>query len=154
MKKNSCMVCEKEFNGRSNQKFCSVDCKNKFHNQKTRLIYNVGKKGKKVISKIQKQINSDNARLIRIDSVFEEEKAIYKSEIAKLKSDYTELLGKYEKFKADLEKVKGKYVDSLWKSKEQEEQINKMQAITTLFAPALDKLLDNLNKTKKDEDTE
>ena len=33
---NTCQSCEKEFEGRSNQKFCSISCKNKFHNQKNK----------------------------------------------------------------------------------------------------------------------
>ncbi|MBK9190577.1 MAG: hypothetical protein IPM77_03210 [Crocinitomicaceae bacterium] len=28
----TCLTCEKTFGGRSNQKFCSVSCKNKHHN--------------------------------------------------------------------------------------------------------------------------
>ena len=31
---NTCVNCEKEFEGRSNQKFCSVKCKNAYHNSR------------------------------------------------------------------------------------------------------------------------
>ena len=31
-KMNTCLTCQKEFEGRSNQKFCSVSCKNNHHN--------------------------------------------------------------------------------------------------------------------------
>lgn len=30
---NNCVKCSKEFEGRSNQKFCSMSCKNSFHNR-------------------------------------------------------------------------------------------------------------------------
>jgi hypothetical protein len=29
---NSCQECHKAFDGRSNRKFCSISCKNKYHN--------------------------------------------------------------------------------------------------------------------------
>ncbi len=32
----TCYFCEKEFEGRSNQKFCSSKCKNAFHNQENK----------------------------------------------------------------------------------------------------------------------
>ncbi len=33
---NTCKTCSKEFKGRPNQKFCSIKCKNSFHNVKNR----------------------------------------------------------------------------------------------------------------------
>ncbi len=33
---NTCTSCQSEFAGRTNQKFCSLNCKNKFHNQRNR----------------------------------------------------------------------------------------------------------------------
>lgn len=33
---STCQSCHKEFEGRSNRKFCSVSCKNKFHNSKNK----------------------------------------------------------------------------------------------------------------------
>lgn len=33
---STCLQCSKEFDGRSNRKFCSVSCKNKFHNTRNR----------------------------------------------------------------------------------------------------------------------
>lgn len=44
---NKCITCEKEFGGRSNQKFCSVTCKNKHHNQRNKekeaIVLNINK---------------------------------------------------------------------------------------------------------------
>lgn len=44
---NKCITCEKDFGGRSNQKFCSVSCKNKHHNlrnkQKESVVLNINK---------------------------------------------------------------------------------------------------------------
>lgn len=31
---NTCIQCSKEFEGRSNQKFCSLKCKNAYHNER------------------------------------------------------------------------------------------------------------------------
>jgi hypothetical protein len=33
---SSCLACKKEFDGRSNRKFCSVSCKNRFHNERNK----------------------------------------------------------------------------------------------------------------------
>lgn len=33
---NNCSTCNKDFEGRSNQKFCSISCKNKYHNQRNK----------------------------------------------------------------------------------------------------------------------
>ncbi len=33
----TCHVCQKEFEGRSNQKFCGMKCKNQYHNQENKL---------------------------------------------------------------------------------------------------------------------
>ena len=33
---NNCLACKNDFEGRSNQKFCSVKCKNSFHNVKNK----------------------------------------------------------------------------------------------------------------------
>jgi len=33
---NNCPACKNEFDGRSNQKFCSTKCKNSFHNLKNK----------------------------------------------------------------------------------------------------------------------
>lgn len=33
---NKCTSCESDFHGRANQKFCSLKCKNKFHNERNR----------------------------------------------------------------------------------------------------------------------
>jgi hypothetical protein len=33
---NNCPACSNDFEGRSNQKFCSVKCKNSFHNVKNK----------------------------------------------------------------------------------------------------------------------
>ena len=44
---NKCITCEKEFGGRSNQKFCSVTCKNKHHNRRNKekeaIVLNINK---------------------------------------------------------------------------------------------------------------
>lgn len=34
---STCLQCNKEFDGRSNRKFCSISCKNKFHNSRNRV---------------------------------------------------------------------------------------------------------------------
>jgi hypothetical protein len=33
---NTCLECNKDFSGRSNRKFCSISCKNKFHNSRNK----------------------------------------------------------------------------------------------------------------------
>lgn len=33
---NTCLACNNEFDGRSNQKFCSISCKNKHHNARNK----------------------------------------------------------------------------------------------------------------------
>lgn len=44
---STCLTCSKDFGGRSNQKFCSVNCKNKHHNslnkQKEAVVLNINK---------------------------------------------------------------------------------------------------------------
>lgn len=36
MKTKVCPSCKKEFNGRRNKKFCSIPCKNQYHNEEYR----------------------------------------------------------------------------------------------------------------------
>ncbi|MEX1002278.1 MAG: hypothetical protein WDZ35_09215 [Crocinitomicaceae bacterium] len=33
---NTCITCDKKFEGRANKRFCSISCKNKYHNKKNR----------------------------------------------------------------------------------------------------------------------
>lgn len=43
-----CLSCNKEFDGRSNQKFCSTSCKNSYHNLKNKekeaIVIDINKK--------------------------------------------------------------------------------------------------------------
>ncbi len=151
MKNNACLVCKKEFYGRNNQIFCSSECKNRHNNLKTRLIYRNGKPGSEEISQIQADIYTNNERIQRISDIFNKETAIYKAEIAVLKSDYTDLLKKYERFKNELEKIRKKYYDAQNSMVEMEEQIKLLGALGEMFVPAINKVVENLTKTKKDE---
>ena len=99
------------------------------------------------------KINSDNARLIKVDAIFEEEKAIYKSEMKQLKTDYSDLLDKYERIQEKLGKLKGRYSEALLSKEELEEQLKSINAIATLLGTAIGKVKGYLNITKKGEDT-
>lgn len=47
MQQNICPNCENEFEGRRNKKFCSISCKNQYHNEEYRdankAVFNVNK---------------------------------------------------------------------------------------------------------------
>lgn len=150
MKISNCLVCKTEFYGRDNQIFCSSDCKNKHHNVKSKLFYRAGKFGEGQIAAIQEQIYLNNDRFIKTNDNFTRVEESYKAELAELRSDYTELSGKYEGFKKDLERIRGKYVDSFNNARKSEAQLALITELGEMFAPALGKLTENLLKTKKE----
>jgi hypothetical protein len=150
MKDITCLVCKKEFYGRDNQVFCSSECKNKHYNAQTRLIYRIGKEEKGEIANIQSQMYEYNDRIIKANDIFDEETANYKSEIAILRSDYTDLLEKYEKLKADLQKIRSQYFDARQSMQKMDDQLKLLGLAAEMLRPAIEKITENLGKTKKD----
>lgn len=51
MKLKVCPICEKEFKGRRNKKFCSTKCKNQYHNEEYRNANQVVIRLNKVLQK-------------------------------------------------------------------------------------------------------
>jgi hypothetical protein len=146
MKNTTCLVCKNDFYGRNNQIFCSIECKNKHNNIKTRLIYSVGKHGDDKISDIQDQMYASDERIRKAYAVLVKESDINKAERELLRKDYLDLLKELEKFKADLEKIKRKYLDSLGSAKELDGQLNIIKGLGALFGPMISKAIDNLGK--------
>ncbi len=147
MKNITCLVCKNDFYGRNNQIFCSIECKNKHNNIKTRLIYGVGKHGNDKITNIQEQIYSNNERFKKAYAILEDEAKINKSEREALRKDYEDLLNNFNRLKADLEKIRGKYIDSLHSARKSEEQLNLIKGLGELLGPIIIKVVDNLGKT-------
>ncbi len=152
MKMTTCLVCKYEFFGRNNQIFCSTACKNQHYNQKTRLIYSAGKFGSQEISNLQEQSYSNKAKIIEIKDNFDNETAQGKAVLGILKTDYMDLMKKYEKIKIDLEKIRGKYIESLRSAKKLEEQLMMIKVIGELIGPSAKKIIENLVKIEKEKD--
>lgn len=67
MKLKACPNCKKEFEGRRNKKFCSVSCKNQYHNEEYRneniIVFDINKtlnKNRKILKDLFKVYRSSN----------------------------------------------------------------------------------------------
>lgn len=60
---NTCLTCKKDFSGRSNQKFCSVSCKNKHHNT-------LNKEKEAVVMRINKTLHKNWTVLNKLYSIY------------------------------------------------------------------------------------
>src|SRR5690606_9722188 len=58
-----CTQCEAEFNGRLNQRFCSVKCKNDFHNERNR-------ERESVVNEVNKTLHKNWAILKNLHTVY------------------------------------------------------------------------------------
>jgi hypothetical protein len=147
MKLIECKVCKNEFYGRRNQIFCSNECKNKHYNQKTKLIYQLGRHGEGKIAEFQEAVYVNTAKVIKIDSIFSAEKELYHSEVAILRSDYVELANNYQKLNVEVERIRKRYIHCHNSAIKSEEQIELLNGLGKMLAPAINKVLENLGKT-------
>lgn len=59
----TCVSCSKDFDGRANQKFCSLSCKNKFHNDRNR-------EKEEVVSRINRILHKNWNALHRMYEIY------------------------------------------------------------------------------------
>ena len=87
MKLIICPICKTEFKGRNNQIFCSIECKNEFHNSKNKETFDIiellPEKYNEIQSKILELSNSNEQLKVELQSV--------KKKYAKLKRAYLEI---------------------------------------------------------------
>ena len=88
MKKN-CQICSKEFQGRSDKKFCSTECKNKFNNE-------LRNPDNDVIARVDKLLHR-NHHILSTLMAEAKEKKVHFSKITLIRAgfDFTHFTGTY-----------------------------------------------------------
>lgn len=153
MEKLICKLCNKEFKGRLNQIFCSIECKNKYYNEKTRLIYHAGKYGKDAFEQILNEQGSKNERMKKALAVFNEKEKWFDAEIEKLKSDYKNLLQTCNNISEQVEKLKRNTLNTFSEKQQFEAQMKLAEGIGQFLKPLVTKIinkLDSMEEKKKE----
>jgi len=147
----TCKVCNKEFKGRLNQIYCSTDCKNKYYNKKTRLMYVAGKYGKDAFEQILNEQGSNNERMRKALAIFNEKENWFDSEIMKLKEEYTDLLKAYNKLIEDVDNIKKITLNISSEKAEFDAKMNIAKGIGQMISPLVDRIIGGLDKMGKKE---
>lgn len=148
MEKKSCPECNFQFFGRKNQIYCSVECKNKSHNLKTRLIYISGRYGEDKINEIQQTMRKNSHNLKVVSDEYQIKTQEYRNEIDGLRTEYQNLKREYEELLSTVNKLKAKTATVLMTRIELDNRVKAFENLGKVISPIIDRIADKWFKLK------